>query len=54
LKPRKFATESDYVSDVLSDKWESVPVEEIESGKYHILQWAMQVGSSLGTVFQSY
>ncbi|XP_023715152.1 probable phytanoyl-CoA dioxygenase isoform X4 [Cryptotermes secundus] len=44
FKPRKFATESDYISDVFSHTYESVPVEEIESGKYHILQWAMQPG----------
>lgn len=54
FKPRKFATESDYISDVFSHTYESVPVEEIESGKYHILQWAMQVGSSLDTVVSSY
>jgi hypothetical protein len=46
FKPRKFATERDYVSDVPTDLYESVPVEEIDSGKYRILEWAMEVGNS--------
>ena len=43
FKPRKFATESDYVSQVLADSYDSIPIEEIDAGKHRILEWSIQV-----------
>jgi len=51
--PRKFATGNDYISDFPIDLYKCVPVKDIDSGKYHILQWAMQVRGFVGNLIQS-
>lgn len=52
--PRKFATQNDYISDFPIDLYESVPIKDIDSGKYHILQWAMQVRGFVSNPIQVY
>ncbi|KAJ9575249.1 hypothetical protein L9F63_025801, partial [Diploptera punctata] len=42
FKPRKFATENDYLPQILPDSYDSIPVEEIDSGKHYILEWSIE------------
>ncbi|KAJ9595518.1 hypothetical protein L9F63_013283 [Diploptera punctata] len=44
FKPRKFATENDYLPQILPDSYDSIPVEEIDSGKHYILEWSIEPG----------
>ncbi|XP_069688282.1 uncharacterized protein [Periplaneta americana] len=47
--PRKFATENDYISSSADDlhEYKSIPVYDIDSGKYRILEWAVQPGDCI-------